>query len=290
MSSPTTLIIGKHAKTGSRVDALLRAQGHATRAVSRSTAPAFDWDHPAGWAQAMAGCRAAYVTFQPDLAVPGARETLARFIETARQAGLEHLVLLSGRGEAGAQQAEQVLMNSGLTWNVVRASWFDQNFSEGFLIEGVLQGEVALPSGDVPEPFIDVDDIAEVAVACLTRPELANTLFEVTGPELLTFQQCVAILAEELQRPIEFVPISARQLLQGLEAQGLPEPMLWLMNELFTVVMDGRNSRLEQGVMQALGRPARSFRDYVRKTAALGVWQEAASPVAAGATAGAQAQ
>ncbi|RLU03465.1 MAG: NmrA family transcriptional regulator, partial [Ketobacter sp.] len=143
MSTPTTLIIGKNAKTGSRVDALLTRMGHPTRAVSRSTTPAFDWEDPTGWAQAMAGCRAAYVTFQPDLAVPGARETIARFIATARQAGIEHLVLLSGRGEAGAQQAEQELMNSGLTWNVVRASWFNQNFSEGFLIEGILAGEVA---------------------------------------------------------------------------------------------------------------------------------------------------
>ena len=280
MSTSTTLIIGKNAKTGSRVDALLTQMGHATRAVSRSTTPAFDWENPAGWAQAMAGCRAAYVTFQPDLAVPGARDTIARFIATARQAGIEHLVLLSGRGEAGAQQAEQELMNSGLTWNVVRASWFDQNFSEGFLIEGILSGEVALPAGNIPEPFIDIDDIAEVAVACLTQPHLANQLFEVTGPELLTFQQCVAIIEEELQRPIGFVSINAQQLLQGLEAEGLPQSMLWLMNELFTVVMDGRNSRIEHGVEQALGRAPKSFREYVRKTAASGVWQPQSPSVA----------
>ena len=280
MTNPTTLIIGKNAKTGARVDALLTRMGHTTRAVSRSTTPAFDWENPAGWAQAMAGCRAAYVTFQPDLAVPGARETIARFIETAKQVGIEHLVLLSGRGEAGAQQAEQALMNSGLTWNVVRASWFNQNFSEGFLIDGILNGEVALPAGTIPEPFIDADDIAEVAVACLTQSPLANQLFEVTGPELLTFQQCVAIIAEELQRPIGFVPISAEQLLDGLSAEGLPDPVLWLMNELFTVVMDGRNSRVENGVEQALGRAPKSFREYVRKTIAQGVWQRQTSGVA----------
>ena len=272
MTEATTLIIGKNGKTGARVEALLQQLGYATRGVSRATMPAFDWENPAGWAQAMAGCRSAYVTFQPDLAVPGARESIICLIDTAKQVGVEHLVLLSGRGELGAQQAEQVLMNSGLTWNVVRASWFDQNFSEGFLIEGILAGVAALPAGDVPEPFIDVDDIAEVAVACLTQPQLANRLFEVTGPELLTFRECVNIIAEELQRPIEFVPISAGQLLQQLEAQHLPQPLLWLMNELFTVVMDGRNSYIENGVEQALGRPPGSFREYVRKTAALGAW------------------
>jgi uncharacterized protein YbjT (DUF2867 family) len=267
-----TLIIGKTSKTGSRVNTLLQQAGHETRVVSRSTSPAFDWLNPEGWLEVMTGCDAAYVTYQPDLAVPAAMDDIAKFIRVAKQAGIKHLVLLSGRGEQGAQNAERLLVDSGLTWNVVRASWFAQNFSEGFLIDGLFSGTVALPAGHIPEPFIDVDDIAEVAAACLTQSSLHNQVFEVTGPELLTFEECVAILSEVIGRPIAFAPITAQQLLDGLAQQGLPDDVLWLMNELFTVVMDGRNSRVMNGVEQALGRKATSFREYAIKTAATGVW------------------
>ncbi len=267
-----TLIIGKNGKTGSRVEALLQRAGRETRAVSRCTLPAFDWGEPGAWSEVMAGCDSAYVCFQPDLAIPAAEGAIAEFIRQARNAGIRHLVLLSGRGEEGAERAERLVMNSGLRWNVVRASWFVQNFSEGFLIEGVISGQLALPAGDIPEPFIDVDDIAEVAAACLTKPELGNRLFEVTGPELLSFRGCVEILAEVLQKPIEFLPISIDEFLGGLGQVGLSEAELWLMNELFAVVMDGRNSRVANGVDDALGRRPRTFREYAEKAAASGAW------------------
>ena len=272
MNTHTILITGKQGKTGRRVDTLLQGAGHQTRAVSRSTIPAFDWQNPAGWSRAMQGCQSAYVCFQPDLAVPAARRAIAEFIRLAREAGISHIVLLSGRGEAGAQQAEQLLINSGLNWNVVRASWFAQNFSEGFLVEGVLNGQLALPAGDIPEPFVDADDIAEVAFACLTKPELTNQLFEVTGSELLTFRDCVEIISDVTQSPVSFLPVSAAQFLQALKQQAMPNDVLWLMNELFTVVMDGRNSHVVNGVEKALGRLPTSFREYVVKTMATGVW------------------
>ena len=272
LMSTRTLIIGKNGKTGSRVDTLLQSAGHQTRAVSRSTEPSFDWLKPEGWFEVMQGCDSAYVCFQSDLAVPAAKGAIAEFIRLAKKAGIRHIVLLSGRGEEGAQQAERLVINSGLNWNVVRASWFAQNFSEGFLIEGILSGRVALPAGDVPEPFIDADDIADVAFACLTKQDLTNQLFEVTGPEVLTFRDCVEIISEVIQRPIGFFPMTAEKFLFTLKQQGTPEDVLWLMNELFTVVMDGRNSHVVNGVEKALGRPATCFREYVLKTAASGAW------------------
>lgn len=151
------LIIGGSGKTGGRVNALLQARGFATRPVSRSTTPSFDWTRPEGWAAALDGVSAAYVTFQPDLAVDGATEAIAELSRLAREKGLKRVVLLSGRGEPGAQRAEAVLQSSGVEWTIVRASWFDQNFSEGYLIDGILAGEIALPAGPVPEPFIDID-------------------------------------------------------------------------------------------------------------------------------------
>lgn len=268
----TTLIVGKQGKTGRRVEALLNQYGHATKGVSRSTTPSFDWEDSTTWQASLQGCKSAYVTYQPDLAVPAAQSAIAQFIAAAKAEGIEHIVLLSGRGEEGAELAERQVMESGLAWNVVRASWFNQNFSEGFLIEGVLSGQVALPAGSIKEPFIDADDIAEVAFNCLTKTELRNQLFEVTGPELLTFKECVAIISSELGRPIDFIDISSQELQAGLKQQGYPDDVLWLMNELFSNVMDGRNSRVHDDVASVLGRPAKTFRDYVLKTKEQSVW------------------
>ncbi len=266
------LIVGKTAKTGLRVEQRLQALGYATRGVSRSTNPAFDWADPATWRAAMEGTEQAYVTFYPDLAVSGAEQSIRDFIALAKQVGLRHLVLLSGRGEQGAERAEAVLANSGLDWNVVRASWFMQNFSEGFMIEGILSGELMLPAGDIAEPFVDIDDIADVAVAALTRPDLRNRLFEVSGPRALTFAQCAAEISKVVGYPVKFTRIGINEFLRALREEGLPEDMLWLMNELFTVVFDGRNSQPASGVEEALGRPATDFSAYLRKVMATGAW------------------
>ena len=233
--------------------------GYATRGVSRSTNPAFDWENQDTWREAMKGTKSAYVTFHPDLAIPSAEQTIREFVATAKEMGLQHLVLLSGRGEEGAQRAEQVLQQSGLVWNVVRANWFMQNFSENFMIEGILNGELMLPAGDITEPFVDVDDIADVAVATLTRPELQNRIFEVSGPRAMTFADCVAEISEIAGYPVKYTQIPFDAFIDGLKAQGLPESILWLMRELFTVVFDGRNSKPSNGVRGGTGASGDGF-------------------------------
>ncbi len=273
MKDSPILIIGKNGKTGLRVEQRLQALGYATRGVSRSTAPAFDWEDRATWRAAMAGTRSAYVTFHPDLAIPSAEQTIRDFVALAAELGLQHLVLLSGRGEDGARRAELALEQGGLDWNIVRASWFMQNFSENFMIEGILNGELALPAGDIVEPFIDIDDIAEVAVATLTRPELRNRVFEVSGPRAMTFAECVAAISEATGYPVKYTQIPIEDFVDGLRVQGAPEPLLWLMRELFTVVFDGRNSSPTGGVEEALGRPATDFSEYLRKVMATGAWE-----------------
>jgi uncharacterized protein YbjT (DUF2867 family) len=214
----------------------------------------------------------AYVTFQPDLAVEGSTEAIAELSRLARERGLKRVVLLSGRGEPGAQRAEAALEASGVPWTIVRASWFDQNFSEGYLLDGVLAGEIALPTGAVPEPFIDADDTADVVVAALTHERHAGKTYEVTGPHALTFAQAVAEIASAAGRPIRYRQISPEDFAASMRPY-LPEETVQLLHELFTVVLDGRNSGVMHGVEEALGRPARDFSDYARQAAATGVWR-----------------
>ncbi|MCA8001924.1 Rossmann-fold NAD(P)-binding domain-containing protein [Burkholderia metallica] len=273
MSALPILIVGGSGKTGARVDARLRARGIATRPVSRTSAIRFDWTAPATWPAALEGVSAAYVTYQPDLAVEGAVEAIAAFARLARENGVERVVLLSGRGEPGAQAAEAALQASGLGWGVVRASWFNQNFSEGFLLDSVLAGEVALPAGAVREPFVDADDIADVAVAALTDERFANRVIEVTGPRALTFAEAVGEIARAAGRPIAYREIPPDAFVAGLREVGVPEPVVALLDDLFGVVLDGRNSAVTHGIEETLGRPARDFADYAREVAATGVWR-----------------
>jgi uncharacterized protein YbjT (DUF2867 family) len=272
MSELPILIIGGAGKTGARVNTLLRASGVPTRPVSRSTSIPFDWTRPETWPAALAGVSMAYITYQPDIAVEGASDAIAEVSWLARENGLERVVLLSGRGEPGAQRAEAALQQSGVPWTIVRASWFDQNFSEGHLLDGVLAGEIALPVGAVPEPFIDADDIAEVVVAALTDRRHAGKVYEVTGPRALTFAQAVAEIARAAGRPVHYRQIAPEDFAAGMRPHA-PDDVIELMLELFTVVLDGRNSDVAHGVEQALGRPARDFADYARRTAATGVWR-----------------
>ena len=272
MKNSPILIIGKNGKTGARVNQRLQTLGYATRPVSRSTTPSFDWENPATWESAIKGTHSAYVTYQPDLAVPSAEATIKEFVRVAAEAGLKHIVLLSGRGEEGAQRAEQVLTSSGISWNIVRCSWFSQNFSESFMLEGILAGELVLPAADTLEPFVDADDIADVAVATLTDPSHRNKLYELTGPRALTFTQCVKEISEALGRPVKYTGITVDDYINVIKEQGVPEEYQWLLRELFTVVFDGRNCNVMSGVEEALGRPATDFKTYVQKTIESGVW------------------
>ena len=272
MTQSPILIIGKNGKTGSRVNQRLQALGYATRSVSRSTSPAFDWDNPATWQAAIKGTSAAYITYQPDLALPRAEAAIKAFVKVAVEAGLKHLVLLSGRGEDGAQRAEEIVKASGLSWNIVRASWFYQNFSESFMLEDLLAGELVLPAGDTVEPFVDADDIADVVVATLTEPGHRNKLYEVTGPQALSFAQCIEQISAALGRQIKYTSIPVDIYINALKEQGVPEDLQWLLHELFTVVFDGRNCKPTSGIEQALGRPPTDFKTYVQKTIASGMW------------------
>jgi len=268
----TVLVLGGTGKTGRRVVERLTKRDVPVRVGSRSGTPPFDWENSPTWASVLQDVGAVYITYQPDLGAPGAAEAVSAFAELAVASGVRRAVLLSGRNGGEAQRSEQVFQDSGLEWTIVRAGWFDQNFSEGFLLGPVLGGEVALPVGDVPEPFIDADDIADVVVAVLTEEGHSGQVYELTGPRLLTFAEAVAEIAVASGRDVRFVQLSVEQYNSGLKAAQVPDTVVRLLNYLFTTVLDGRNAYLTDGVQRVLGRKPRDFAEYARATAATGVW------------------
>jgi uncharacterized protein YbjT (DUF2867 family) len=268
-----TLVLGSTGKTGSRIASRLRKLGHAVREGSRAATPAFDWEDPTSWDDCLKDVTAVYISFAPDLAIPGTTDLIAAFTGRAKLQGVRRLVILSGRGEEEAQACERIVQESGLDWTVVRASWFNQNFSEGAFLDMVKAGRITLPAGDIPEPFVDADDIADVAVAALTEPCHSGEVYEVTGPRLLTFAEAAGLLSKALGRPIEHQQVPQEAFVDGIARSGAPQPVVWLMGYLFDTVLDGRNAKVMDGVQRALGRPPKDFADYARETAATGAWR-----------------
>ena len=278
-TQPPILVTGGSGKTGRRIVARLEARGVPTRVGSRSADLPFDWHDSSTWAPALRGVTAVYIAYYPDLAVPGAADTIQSFVDLAVESGVRRLVLLSGRGEEDARRCEQIVQNAGVDWTVLRSTWFSQNFSEGFMRDLVLGGTVALPAGDVEEPFVDVEDIADVAVAALIEPGHAGEVYELTGPRLLSFADAVGEIADAAGRDVTYVPISREAFMSALDEQGTPYEFKGLLDYLFSEVMDGRNSHLTDGVQRALGRPPRDFSDYAQEAAAARSWdpQEASA-------------
>jgi uncharacterized protein YbjT (DUF2867 family) len=268
-----TLVLNGTGKTGRRIVERLRARGAPVRVGSRSGEPPFDWNDRATWAPALEGVSAAYVSYFPDLAVPGAPAAVRAFAELAVEHGVERLVLLSGRGEPEAQRAEQEVSAVSPDATIVRCSWFAQNFSEDFMAEAVASGVVALPVDRVREPFVDADDVADVAAAALTEPGHEGRLYELTGPRLLTFADAVAAIAAAGGRDVRFRSVTFDEFEAALAQHNLPQDTIALLRFLFTEVLDGRNEYTADGVQQALGRPPRDFDDFARTAAAAGAWR-----------------
>ncbi|GAB4583472.1 NAD(P)H-binding protein [Nocardia sp. IFM 10818] len=271
-SENPVLVLGGTGKTGSLVAAGLTARGVRVRLGSRRADIPFDWTDRSTWAPALSGIDAVYLSYQPDLAVPGAPADIKRFTTAAAAAGVRRVVLLSGRGEPEALECEGIVRDSGLAATVVRCSWFAQNFGTGQWAEDIRHGAMLLPCGDVPEPFVDARDAAEVAVAALIGDGHAGQVYELTGPRALTLAEAIAEISRATRRAIAFRSPGRMDFVALLTASGRPADEVSLLDYLFGTLFDGRNSQPTDGVRRALGREPRDFTDYVRDVALSGVW------------------
>jgi uncharacterized protein YbjT (DUF2867 family) len=275
MQTSPILVIGSTGKTGSRIAKRLAEKGISVRHGSRRASVPFDWEDRATWRPALDRVSAVYASYFPDLAFPGAVENVEALCKVAKETGVGRIVLLSGRGEHNARLGEEVVRNSGIDFTLVRAAWFAQNFSEGYLRDPVVSGVMAMPGGDVREPIVDVDDIADVAVAALTEEGHSGKLYEVTGPRLMKFAEMADELGRATGRPIRYVPITFEAFHAGMAKIG-GDFIADIITDIARETLDGRNAHLCNGVQQALGRAPRDFADYARSAAAAGAWSDAA--------------
>lgn len=261
----TTVILGGNGKTGRRVAQRLAARGRPVRMASRSSEIPFDWSDEATWAPALAGAGALYVTYYPDLAVPGAADHVRAVSRLAVEAGVRRIVLLAGRGEPQVHPAERAVRDCGVDYTILECAFFAQNFDEGLLRP--VDGVVVFPARDVREPFIDCDDIADVAVAALTERGHDGKTYELTGPRALTFGEATAMMAAASGRPLRYESVSF-EAYGELLAPHMAAPEIAFFLDLFRALLDGHNASPTDDVARVLGRPARDFGDYARDAAA----------------------
>ena len=266
------LVLGGKGKTGRRVANRLVEKGQTVRIGSRSENPSFDWDDHSTWKGALEGMESVYITFQPDLAVPGAKEAIEGFTNLAVKSGVRKVVLLSGKGEQEAEECERIVMISGLEWTIVRASWFNQNFSESFFLDPILAGHVALPKNEARVPYVDANDIADVVVASLLDDKHNNEIYELTGPRTLTFSDVVREISAATGREIQFTPISMEEYNVMMKEFNLPDGYLWLINYLFEEVLVESNSIVTHDIEKVLGRKPIDFTAYANEVAKSRVW------------------
>ncbi|WP_020386072.1 hypothetical protein [Kribbella catacumbae] len=271
--SGLTLVTAGTGKTGRRIVQRLTDRGLPVRVGSRAGDPPFDWSDQGTWQGALAGVDAAYVAYLPDIGAPQAADDLAAFATLATDIGVGRVVLLSGRNEPMAQRCEEVLQSYPWQWTVLRSSVFSQDFSEAFWLDPVRSGIVAVPAGElIAEPFVDIEDVVDVAVAALTEQRHAGQVYELSGPRSVPLAEATAEIAAAIGRPVRYEPVTSEQYVAAMTAEGVPAEEAQFVADLFAALFDGRNAATTDGVQRALGRAPREFRDFVHKTAGTGVW------------------
>lgn len=171
-----TPVLGGTGKTGRRVVSRLQDRSLPVRIGSRRAAVPFDWEDPATWVPAVAGARAAYISYYPDLALPGAVEAVGSFARVAVENDVRRLVLLAGRGEPEAEQAERAVIASGADVTVVRATWFAQNFSPARLLRVRLAHRGDRRLGARPRPGLIARPVGHRGVGRLLRSKQGDRL------------------------------------------------------------------------------------------------------------------
>lgn len=268
------LVLGATGKTGRRLVRTLRAAGKPVRAASRSGEVLFDWSDQDTWQAALDGVSALY------LVAPEDPTPVEIFVKQAAAAGVGRFVALSARGIEqlpphsfqGMAAAERAVRDSGAEWTIIRPNNFNQNFDEDLWCAPLRAGRLALPIGPVPEPFIDAQDIADVAAALLTSDGHHGQVYELSGPRALTFGAAVATMAGAAGRAIRYVELTPSEYRAELLAEGASEAVAAELDVLFAAMRTGHYAEPVDGVQRVLGREPVDFDDYATSAAAAGAW------------------
>lgn len=265
------LVTGATGTTGSRVAADLARRGirarRATRTRLHTDHVRFDWVDPTTHRDALQGVSAVYLI--APIGVVDPVPLVEPFLEEALRQGVRRVVQLSSsalpEGAPGLGAVHRLVRATMPEWAVLRPSWFMQNFTGDHLVaQGVRSGEIVSATGEGRVAFVDAGDIAAVAAHALTDEGSINGEYLLTGPEALSYSDAASIITEQTGRPVRHRSVSEAEYAEMIAAQGIPAEFAAVLAGLDTDIRHGSEDRVTDTVERVTGRPARSFREFVR--------------------------
>jgi uncharacterized protein YbjT (DUF2867 family) len=283
----TILITGASGNVGSEVvrhlsssrkDINIKAAGHSVESVrkvirsdDRIEPTELDYDKPDTLRQALKGVQKLFLLtpFQSDMV-----ELSSNMLKEVKNAGnINHIVKLSVMGadaEPGItggrlhRQAEKMIEDSGISFTFLRPYFFMQNFVN-FLSQMIReQGSFYLPAGDGKVSFVDIRDIAAVAVQALTNNYHSKKTYTITGQEAISYEDAAKIRSEQVSKNISYVNVSEEQTREGMKSMGMNEWFINSMMELYDITRMGYASQVSSAIEEITGRKPISFSQFAR--------------------------
>ncbi|MGR9105468.1 MAG: SDR family oxidoreductase [Gammaproteobacteria bacterium] len=282
------LVIGATGNVGAQIVRQLAAQGFPVkaavyppelteyRAAPNVEAVPFDFYRSETFAAALAGVHRLYLMCKDDDPEPD--RVLNPFVDQAKNAGVEHIVLMTGihvdkaPDSVGYRRVEKYVMASGLAYTILRPTWFMQFFQTPFILATIRRhGGIFLPADDGRVSFIAASDIAAVAATVLTRNGHEGKEYTLTGGEALSFADVAGILSRAIGHAIRYVNGSLDEVRRVVAEVGGWQGPIEFMDYLFRTVRDGEVEQIYPTVREITGRDPITFARFARDNAAF--WQ-----------------
>ena len=277
------LVTGATGKVGREVVRQLAASGSPVRALVRDPVAASairlpgidvvtgDLGRPETLAPAFAGVERVF------LLVPAHRDQLAfdtNAVDAAVAAGARRIVKVSVAGgpDSGTQigrwhwAGEKKIESSGLEFTFLRPSLYMQQ-SLVYARSISVSGTFSAPLGTGAVALVDARDVAAVAVRALTEEGHSRRIYDLTGPEALTFDEMADAISNAIGRPVSYVHIPPEYALKQMLADGVPRWIAEDMLILFASFREGYGAGVSDAVPRITGRPAGTFRQFAADSA-----------------------
>jgi uncharacterized protein YbjT (DUF2867 family) len=232
-----------------------------------------DLERPATLGPALKGVDHLFLLTSGD---PRQAEIQGVLVKAAKAAGVQHVVKLSAMGTDDQspvalgrwhRQTEKEIEASGMGWTFLRPHFFMQN-TLGFAYTVKSQGAFYAPLGDAKISMVDARDIAAVAVKALTAPGHMGKIYDITGPEAVSFNDAAKALSEAAGKPVKYVPVTFAEAKKAMLGLGLHE---WLANDLiklYEIFAAGHGAAVSPVVRQVTGEPGIPYAQFARDNAA----------------------
>jgi uncharacterized protein YbjT (DUF2867 family) len=272
-----TLILGATGKVGSAVLDRLEKRGVPVKAATRSpekvvaASPTTHWVHfdleqSSTFAPALADVCRVFLIARPGDDRP--QEVAVPFIDAVRHSGATHVVNLTAIGtemrpDFGLYAVEKALEESGLAFTHLRPNFFMQIFTSGLALSQVKNlRQIRVPAGEAALSFIDVIDIADVAVEALLNSKHHRKAYALTGGEALSHAEVAACISRTTNMPVEYVALDEEQARQEIVGAGLASALADRLLSFYRIVRTGAGAVVSPAVQEVLGRPPRTFAEF----------------------------